>query len=188
MTLGKSLHVIGTAAQLVGLLVVASGVRELRRSYAAERPGFEDRAIKAAGHVWAAVRRAGARVLRAVLRRPPPTPRHVMLAGLSRGVGHSEAILEVGYGPLDSSLSFEEQVAQLDGRTREIRTATTRLERLDRDHKKALLEVTNLLNDTRTSMQIELHGEIRKLATEGLSRQTLGLLITAAGTVLAAFS
>ena len=176
-------RVVGTALQMGGLALAAYGVAETRESYAPERRGV-------VGTIHASLVRRGAVVRQfvrtKVLRRPSAA--RVMSGSVTGTIAMTgTAYGHLAYGALDPSTTVEDRVAVLDDRTRATRDEINRLDTETRELRQRLDGLAVSLEAAKSELRDVLQSDVRRLATDGLSREAIGLAATALGTLIAAF-
>jgi hypothetical protein len=176
-------RVIGTALQMFGLGLAAYGVAETRESYAPERLGVVGTTRTWLLRLWIWT----SRLVRTRLLRRPPRPKVVAL-GIADELSLADSIgVEISYGMLDQTRAVDEHIAILDQRSRALRDDLNRLRRETRAAQRDLERWRGEVDAARADLRDEMRRDLRQLVTEGLSREAIGLTLTAVGTLLAAF-
>jgi RNA polymerase sigma-70 factor (ECF subfamily) len=111
----------------------------------------------------------------------PGARRHPVRVPAQAAYGH------VAYGALDPSTTVEDKLAVLDDRSRATRDEVNRLDTDTREMRQQLDRLAASLEATKVELRDALHRDVRRLATDGLSREAIGLALTAFGTLIAAF-
>lgn len=178
-----ALRVVGTALQMFGLVLAAYGVTKTRRSYSPERLG-----IVGTAQVWLSTATRSVRLflVTKVLRRRVRVSGQVNAATATVTFSAFGGLGQGSNGPLNRDRTTVDQLAALDERTRKLRDDLNRLEHNARDAKVAHEQLAGTVRDVEAQLRGDMQHELKQLATDGLSRQALGLMLTALGTILAA--
>jgi hypothetical protein len=175
-------HAIGTALQMLGLLVMGYGIWRTCEAFAPPGRGmfddYADAAQNRAHQLWAATDRT----VRRLLRRPQY---RTIAVGAFEQVGMTmKARVRIGFGPLDTSHTrtalrelerrignVNDRLANLDDRTDDERDAD----------RKALVELTSRVDGAIA----QLEAMDQRVALDGLRPQMVGLFLSVLGVAIA---